>query len=111
VPPMAPGAANVAPPNVAALMPELQENPVPLVHSRALVDALQLGTAKAVGVAVLAVPLPSTVFAPCVARPVRGTTCQVGALPEPFEMMACPPVEPDGFPLLPVPGLQQRMPC
>jgi hypothetical protein len=44
------------------------ENPVPLVHVKALPTTLQLGTASAVGLAVDADPLPRMVLAVCVAR-------------------------------------------
>lgn len=97
VEPIGPGDANVAPPSVAALMLELHENPAALVHNKAFVDALQLGTASAVGVAVPAVPLPSTVLADCVARPVSGMDCHVGAELAPLEMIACPAADPEGF--------------
>jgi hypothetical protein len=68
VEPTGPGAANVVPPSVAALMLELQANPDPLVHFRALAEVLQLGTESAVGDAVDPVPLPIIVFADWVAR-------------------------------------------
>lgn len=68
VPPMAPGAEKVAPPSWAALTATLQVNPVLAVQFRALADVLQLGTAKAVGVATPPVAFATTVFAACVAR-------------------------------------------
>ncbi|UEP18737.1 hypothetical protein vBSbQDWS_24 [Shewanella phage vB_Sb_QDWS] len=66
--PIEPGAANVAPPSVAALTAELQANPVPDVYVSALDDVEQLGSAVAVGDAIEPVTFASTLFAACVAR-------------------------------------------
>lgn len=72
--PIGPGAANVAPLSVAALIAELHAKPDALVHCSALVEVLQLGMATAVGDALDAVALARTVFAACVAsagNPIR----------------------------------------
>jgi hypothetical protein len=74
VPPIAPGEANVAPPNVEAFTAALHPNPVEVVQIKASAAAEQLGIANAVGDAELAVPLPTTVLAVCVASPVNGTS-------------------------------------
>ena len=63
VEPIAPGAAKVAPPSVAALILELHDNPVPDVHPKALEDVLQLGAEMAVGLAVEPLALAIIVFA------------------------------------------------
>ncbi|KVT62182.1 hypothetical protein WK54_07685 [Burkholderia ubonensis] len=68
VDPIEPGAANVAPPSVAALMLVLQPNPVPKVYETALLDVEQLVMLSAVRFAVEPVALPRTVFAPTCAR-------------------------------------------
>jgi hypothetical protein len=60
--PIAPGAAKVAPPSVAALIAELQPKPVFVVQIKAFVAALHPPIAKAVTFAVPLVALPSTVF-------------------------------------------------
>jgi len=63
----------------------LQPKPVPEVHVRALVPAEQEGMASAVGTAVLPVPLPTIVFAACVANPLRARALESeAALPVVF---------------------------
>jgi hypothetical protein len=68
VPPIAPGDANVAPFNCAALIAELHPNPVPFNQVNALVAALHVLIAIAAIVAPLPVGFPRIVFAPIVAR-------------------------------------------
>lgn len=63
VDPIAPGAANVVPPNVAALIEALQTKPVPLVQFNALDAELQFGIETAVGDALEPVAFATTVFA------------------------------------------------
>ena len=65
VPPMAPGAANVAPPSIEALIVVLQPKPVPEVAVSALEDVLHDGTETAVGLALDPVMFAITVFAAC----------------------------------------------
>lgn len=68
VDPIGPGAANVAPPSVAALTEVLHANPVLVVQLSALADVEQLGIANAVTFAVDPVAFARTVFAACCAR-------------------------------------------
>lgn len=79
----------------ANVVPQLR--PVPLVHFSALFDVLQLGTACATGAAVLPVGLAITVFAATGLRLPATTVAQPGALLGPFETIAWPAVDPDGF--------------
>jgi hypothetical protein len=68
VDPMGPGAANVAPPSVAALMDVLQAAPDPLAHVSALDAVLHPGMGKAVGLALEPVAFARIVFAACAAK-------------------------------------------
>lgn len=62
-PPIAPGLAKVALPNVPALIDVLQPKPVLVVQMRALEEVEQEATANCWGAAVEAVPLPKTLLA------------------------------------------------
>jgi hypothetical protein len=68
VPPMAPGAANVAPPSCAALMEVLQPKPVFVVQISALAEVEHEPTLRSVSLAVPDVALPLTVFVAAWAR-------------------------------------------
>jgi hypothetical protein len=68
VPPIGPGAANVAPSSVAALTALLHVKPALVVHVSAFAAVLHGGIANAVGLAVEALAFARTVFAACVAR-------------------------------------------
>lgn len=81
-PPIAPGAAKVALPSVAALIDVLQPNPVLVVQISALELVLQVPTANAVGTAAPAVALPATVLVACVAKLAKATEPTVKAAPE-----------------------------
>jgi hypothetical protein len=87
VDPIAPGDANVAPPNVAALIEVLHANPVPLVQISANDDVLQLGIEKAIGRADAPVPFASTVFAAIGARLLvaSDSVAQLGAVVGPVD--------------------------
>lgn len=97
VEPTGPGAANVAPPSVAALTLVLQVKPELVVQFNALADVLQLGIANAVGLALDAVAFASTVFAAIAAMPLTPMPPHAGALEAPVETIACPLLEPVGF--------------
>ncbi|HEP6287571.1 TPA: hypothetical protein VDA67_006054 [Burkholderia vietnamiensis] len=97
VEPIGPGAANVVPPSVAALMLVLHVNPVLVVYVNALEPVLQLGIATAVGDALDAVTLATTVFAAWATSPDAVTFDQCGALDAPVDTIACPAVDPDGL--------------
>jgi hypothetical protein len=91
------GDVKVWPPSCAAFTAALQVKPVLVVQLSALADVLQLGIAKAVGLADDAVALASTVFAACAARDAPETAPHAGALDAPVDTIACPAVEPAGL--------------
>jgi hypothetical protein len=88
VPPIAGGDAQIV---------VLHVKPVPLVYCRMLDEVLQLGIAKAVGLALDPVAFASTVFAAIAAIPLTPTPPHAGALLAPVETIACPELEPVGF--------------
>ncbi|EEF26024.1 conserved hypothetical protein [Ricinus communis] len=83
--PIGPGAENVAPPSVTALMVALQPKPVPAVYTRADEAPAQFGTATAAGFAIDPVTFASTVFAACAASEPTEILPHAGAVPEPVE--------------------------
>lgn len=91
--PIGPGAENVAPPSVTALIVALQPKPEPAVYTSADDAPTQFETETAVGVAVDPVELPSSVLAPIGANV---DDPHVGALDGPVETIDCPAVDPAG---------------
>lgn len=70
------------------------EKPVANVYRMALFEVLQLGIAMAVGAALDAVALPSSVFAACAASAAGGTLPHPGAVTGPLDSTTWPAVEP-----------------
>jgi hypothetical protein len=92
--PIGPGAENVAPPSVTALMVALHPKPEPAVYTSADEEPTQFETETAVGVAVDPVLLPRTVFAPIGAKL---DDPHAGALDGPVETIDCPAADPAGL--------------